>query len=127
MIGLLRNHVATCSFSLVPRPRQRAAAQATNATIPSSSQVQNELSLATPHFSLFVLGLPFPNRKAEVKFHYSFWNFRSQIEKRKLICRNLFWNKSKKQGTIRFGTRLPNRREDAKAEIGFTIRYGTWS
>ena len=52
--------------------------------IPSSSPVQNELSLATPNFSLFVLELPLPNRKAEVIFHYSFWNFRSQIEKRKL-------------------------------------------
>ena len=47
------------------------------------------------HISLFVLELSFPNRKAEVIFHYSFWNFRSKIEKRKLICHNLFWNKSK--------------------------------
>jgi len=51
--------------------------------IPSSSPVQNELYLATPDFSLFILELPFPNRKAEAKSHYSFWNFRSQIEKRK--------------------------------------------
>ena len=45
--------------------------------------------------SLFVLELPFPNRKAEVIFHYSFWNFRSQIEKRK------------SHFTVRFGTSVP--------------------
>ena len=47
------------------------------------------------YISPFVLELPFSNRKAEAIFPYSFWNFRSQIEKRKLICHNLFWKKSK--------------------------------
>ena len=130
--------------------------------IPSSSPVQNQLSLTTPNFSLFVLELSFPNRKAEVIFHCSFWNFLSQIEKRKLyftVCFGTSFPKSKsgsyislfvfelslpnqkekadlprfvleqieKPRTFRFGTCPPNRREDAKAEIGFTIRYGTWS
>ena len=40
------------------------------------------------YISLFVLELPLPNRKAEVKFHYLFWNCRSQIENRKLIGQN---------------------------------------
>ena len=141
--------------------------------IPSSSPVQNELYLATTNFSPFVLELPLPNRKAEVKFHYLFWNFRSQIETRKpivqnelslatahfftvcfgtsvpksksgslyslfvwnfrsqitkgkLICHNLFWNKfSKSRASLVFETRLSNRREDAKMEIGFTIPYGS--
>ena len=69
--------------------------------IPSSSPVQNELSLTTPNFSLFVLELPFPNRKAEVIFHYSFWNFRSQIEK---------W---KSYFTIRFGTFAPKSKRES--------------
>jgi len=57
-------------------------------TILSSSPIQSKLSLTTPHFSLFVLELLFPNRKAEVIFHYLFWNFRSQIEKRNLVGQN---------------------------------------
>ena len=69
--------------------------------IPSSSLVQNELSLTTPNFSLFVLELPFPNRKAEVIFHRLFWNFRSQIEKRKLYF------------TIRFGTFAPKSKRES--------------
>ena len=60
--------------------------------IPSSSPVQNELSLTTPNFS------------------HSFWNFRSQIEKRKLYF------------TVRFGTFAPK----SKRESWFaTICSGT--
>ena len=59
-------------------------------------------------------------------FHYSFWNFCSQIEKRKLICHNLFWNKSKNRALSVLELALQIG-EDAKAETGFTIRYGTWS
>ena len=90
--------------------------------IPSSSPIQNELSLTTPHFSLFVLEssvpksesgsyislfvleLLFPNRKAEVIFHYSFWNFRSQIEKRNLVGQNQLSLATAQFFTIRFGT-----------------------
>ena len=56
--------------------------------IPESIVAKNKMYLATPDFSLFVLELPFPNRKAEVKFQYLFWNIRSQIEKRKPIGQN---------------------------------------
>ena len=71
--------------------------------IPSSSPVQNELYLATSDFSLFVLELPFPKREAEVKFHYLFWNFRSQIEKRKLnstICFGIFVPRLKRESRL---------------------------
>ena len=71
--------------------------------IPSSSPVQNELYLATPDFSLFVLELPLPKRKAEVKIHYSFWNFRSQNEKRKLnstICFETFVPRLKRESRL---------------------------
>ena len=61
-------------------------------------------SKSRSYISLFVLELPFPNRKAEVIFHYSFWNFRSRIEKRKLICHNLLWNKSKNRALFVFIT-----------------------
>ena len=99
--------------------------------IPPSSPVQNELYLTTPDFSLFVLKLPLPKRKAEVKFHHSFLNFRSQNEKRKLKFHYLFWNfrsqiETRKPivrnklslatahfFTNRFGTSVPNR----KAEV----------
>ena len=75
-------------------------------------------------------------------FYDSFWNFSSQNEKRKLY--SLFvlelplpdqkekadlpqfvLEQIEKQATIRFGSRLPNRREDAKTEIGFTVSYGS--
>ena len=108
----------TCT-SLAPRSVYFCA-------IPSSSPVQNELSLTTPNFLLFVLELPFPNRKAEVIFHYSFWNFRSQIEE-KADLPQFVLGEIEKPRTFRFGTCPPNRREDAKAEIVFTIRYETWS
>ena len=35
-------------------------------------------------------GQPWSNQKAEVTFHYSFWNFYFQIEKQKLHLRNHF-------------------------------------
>ena len=57
--------------------------------IRSPSPVQNQLSLAQVDFSL---ELPLPNRKRKLEFHYSFWNFRSQIEKRKLEFYYSFWN-----------------------------------
>ena len=76
------------------------------------------------YISLLVLELPFPNRKAEVIFHYSFLNFHSQIEKRKLICHNLFWNKSKNRALFVLELAL---QIEERTEIGFTIRYETWS
>ena len=81
--------------------------------IPSSSPVQNELYLATSDFSLFVLELPFPKRKAEVKFHYLFWNFRSQIETRKPIVRNELSLATAHFFTVCFELPFPNR----KAEV----------
>ena len=80
--------------------------------IPSSSPVQNELSLTTPNFSLFVLELPFQIEKRKLYFTVRFGTSVSKskcesyislfvlelslpIEKRKLICHNLFWKKSK--------------------------------
>ena len=94
--------------------------------IPSSSPVQNELSLTTPKFSLFVLELPFPNRKAEVIFHYSFWNFRSQIEKRKLICHNLFWNKSKNRAlsVLELALQIEERTLKQKLDSQFDTELG---
>ena len=94
--------------------------------IPSSSPVQNELSLTTPNFSLFVLELPFPNRKAEVIFHYSFWNFRSQIEKRKLICHNLFWNKSKNRAlfVLELALQIEERTLKQKLDSQFDAELG---
>ena len=91
--------------------------------IPLSSPVQNELYLATPHFSLFVLKLLLPNRKAEVCVHYLFWNFHSQIKKRKLICHNLFWNKPKSRPPfILEVAKFPNRKADAKTERSLTCK-----
>ena len=75
--------------------------------IPSSSPVQNELYLATSDFSLFVLELPLPNRKAEVKFHYLSWNFRSQIETRKSIVQNELSLATAHFFTVCFGTSVP--------------------
>ena len=75
--------------------------------IPSSSPVQNELYLATSDVSLFVLELPLPNRKAEVKIHYLFWNFRSQIETRKPIVQNELSLATAHFFTVRFGTSVP--------------------
>ena len=94
--------------------------------IPSSLPVQNELSLTTPNFSLFVLELPFPNRKAEVVFHYSFWNFRSQIEKRKLICHNLFWNKSKNRAlsVLELALQIEERTLKQKLDSQFDTELG---
>ena len=56
------------------------------------------------YISLFVLELPFPNRKAEVIFHYLFWNFRSQIEKTNLVGQNQLSLATAQFFTIRFGT-----------------------
>ena len=94
--------------------------------IPSSSPVQNELSLTTPNFSLFVLELPFPIRKAEVIFHCSFWNFRSQIEKRKLICHNLFWNKSKNRAlfVLELALQIEERTLKQKLDSQFDAELG---
>ena len=66
-----------------------------------------ELYLATPYFSLFVLELPLPKRKAEVKFHYLFWNFGSQIETRKPIVQNELSLAAAHFLTVRFGTSVP--------------------
>ena len=129
--------------------------------IPSSSPVQNELSLTTPnfhysfwnfrsqiekqklyftirfgtsvpksksgsHISLFVLELPFPNRKAEVIFHCSFWNFRSRIEKRKLICHNLLWNKSKNRAlfVLELALQIEERTLKQKLDSQFDTELG---
>ena len=89
--------------------------------IPSSSPVQNELSLATPNFSLFVLELPLPNRKAEVIFHCLFRNFSSQIEKRKPIGQNKLSLATAHLFTIRFGTSVP------KSKSGSYIHYLFWN
>ena len=84
---------------------------------------QNDLSLATAHFLLLALNfrsqiknvscisleLPLPNHKTKVIFHYLLWNFCSQIQRRKLICHNLFQNKSKSRASF------------------ILERYGTWS
>ena len=59
--------------------------------------------------SLFVLEVSLPNRKEKADLPQFVLE---QIEKPR---------------TFRFGTCPPNRREDAKAEIGFTIRYRIWS
>ena len=61
------------------------------------------------YISLFLLELSLPNRKEKADLPQFVLE---QIEKPR---------------TFRSGTCPPNRREDAKAEIGFTIRYGTWS
>ena len=61
------------------------------------------------YISLFVLKLSLPNQKEKADLPQFVLE---QIEKPR---------------TFRFGTCPPNRREDAKAEIGFTIRYGTRS
>ena len=58
------------------------------------------------HISLFVLEVSLQNRKEKADLPQFVLE---QIEK---------------PHTFRFGTCPPNRREDAKAEIGFTIRYG---
>ena len=76
------------------------------------------------YISLFVLELPLPNRKAEVKFHYLFWNFRSQIEKRKLIGQN------KLSLAVRCTFAPFRRRRQSKRIVIshtplFTIRFGT--
>ena len=94
--------------------------------------------------SLFVLELPFPNRKAEVIFHYSFWNFRSQIEnrksyfiipfwnfrsrieKRKLICHNLLWNKSKNRAlfVLELALQIEERTLKQKLDSQFDTELG---
>ena len=78
------------------------------------------------YISLFVLELPFPNRKAEVIFHYSFWNFRSQIEKRKLICHNLFWNKSKNRAlsVLELALQIEERTLKQKLDLQFDTELG---
>ena len=80
------------------------------------------------HTQLFAIrfGTSVPKSKAEVIFHYSFWNFRSQIEE-KADLPQFVLEEIEKPRTFGFGTCPPNRREDAKAEIVFTIRYETWS
>ena len=90
--------------------------------ISQSIVAKNEMYLATPNFSLFVLELPFPNRKAEVKFQYLFWNFRSQIEKRKPIGQNKLSLATAPFFTLRFGISVPR----SKRESWFaTICSGT--
>ena len=89
--------------------------------ISPSSPIQNELYLATPDFSLFVLELPFPDRKAKVKFHYSFWNFHSQIEKRKPIGQNKLLLATAHFFIIRFGTSIP------KSKSVSYIHYLFWN
>ena len=81
--------------------------------IPQSSPVQNELYLATPDFSLFVLELPLPKRKAEVKFHYSFWNFHSQIETRKPIVQKELSLATAHFFTVRFETSIPKSKSES--------------
>ena len=78
------------------------------------------------YISLFVLELPFPNRKVEVIFHYSFWNFRSQIEKRKLICHNLFWNKSKNRAlsVLELALQIAERTLKQKLDSQFDMELG---
>ena len=79
------------------------------------------------YISLFVLELPsLPNRKAEVIFHYSFWNFRSQIEKRKLICHNLFWNKSKNRAlfVLELALQIEERTLKQKLDSQFDAELG---
>ena len=71
--------------------------------------------------SLFVLELQLPDRKAEVKFHYLFWKFRSQIEKRKPIGQNKLSLATAHFFTIRFGTSVP------KMKSGSYIHYLFWN
>ena len=140
--------------------------------IRSPSPVQNQLSLAQVDFSLFVLELPLPNRKAEVIFplfvlelplpnrkaevRISLFILELPLPNRKAevrvplfvlqpplpnrkaksrTSRYLIWKIAKpirKLSTLRFGTSLPNRKEevqvvlfvlerDRKAEVGVPL------
>ena len=122
--------------------------------IRSPSPVQNQLSLAQVDFSLFVLELPLPNRKAEVRIslfilelplpnrkaevRVPLFVLQPPLPNRKAKSRTsryLIWKIAKpirKLSTLRFGTSLPNRKEevqvvlfvlerDRKAEVGVSL------